>query len=88
MALQKDIVLNTGVTVSYHRINSITETQVDVLSYLNQQARLDGKSAIQSVSYAIPSFTEDELKVQGNSPKVLAYTYLKTLEGFSGSTDI
>ena len=86
MALQKDYVTKQGVTGTYHKVNeTLINIEVDV--YLNADTRKAGSSFLERLQFE-KTFTEDELKVEGKSRKVLAYEYLKTLNEYSNSTDV
>lgn len=94
MALVKEIVLENGVTVNYHRIvsvNNITNKQslIEVASYTNKAKREDEKLKLVNkepmnifihTEYLSKEYTQD-LNVN------TAYNHLKTLEKFKGFID-
>lgn len=89
MALNKTILLNNGITVSYHRVVSVTNVTnkisiIEVASYTSSEKRQDEKEALKNnksmnvfidTTYINKEYTPD-LDV------VSAYTYLKTLDKF------
>ena len=89
MALIKSRNTKYGVTGEYNRIVSISNEMIEVAIYSSKSDRNNGKSMLQKSTYVIPSnlITELELRRDGNSPKVIAYTYLKTLSDFESATD-
>ena len=96
MALIKDKETNFGITATYHRIENIRhERTIYVGSYLDKNARDNSKSPLETSQFYLPTpeeitdlgISEDRLKLEGNSPKILAYEYLKTLDDFSDATD-
>lgn len=88
MALGKDKILDTGITASYHKITDVSATSIIVEVYKDGTARGAGSKPVTGMNYPIDGFTEDELKLEGNSPLVLAYEYLKTLDDYSDATDV
>lgn len=87
MALKKDIELNTGVIASYHMISSINknydisrgyEYSVGIETYLNEQARVNGKACIERSTEIVP--TADSL------PEI--YALLKQTEKYKNSEDL
>lgn len=95
MALQKDVVMDNGLILSYHRINTVTihtnnQNIIEVTSYLNEKERQKEKDAMEkeepfniytkTTIYVLPY--DKEFSV------VKAYEYLKTLEQFQGSIDV
>lgn len=94
MAIIKNITLENGVEVNYHRVvsvNNITNNSsiVEVGSYTSKSKRLEEKEKIAhqepmnifiSTEYMSLPYNED-LNV------VSAYDYLKTLDKFSGCED-
>lgn len=94
MALIKEIELENGVKVNYHRIvsvNSITnqKTLIEVASYTSKSKREEEKEAIKNSTemnvfidgkYISTDF-DKELNVDS------AYVYLKTLDLFNNSVD-
>lgn len=95
MALEKNIKMDNGLTLSYHRINNVlihTNNQIviEVSSYLNSEERLREKDALEknepfnvyinTSTYNLP-YDEEFSVVKG-------YEYLKTLDLFFGSKDV
>ena len=91
MALFKEIELNDGVVVQYHRIVSINKitnhsTILEIASYINEQKRngeIDGTMIDLYKKTEYISVDYDEL-----SNITDWYDYLKTTEKYSGATDI
>ena len=91
MALYKPIRQADGVTTNYHRvlfcqITTNRQNSIAVVSYVDDQARIDEKSNTidqpyqKSVTYEtayLPSMTIE-----------MAYEYLKTLPEFEGAKDV
>ena len=82
---------------AYHRITTILVDQdrqsafVYVASYINQQARTDGKRPFGGGGYecANPTFVPDFLPAAPVANVVgQGYGYLKTLPAFAGATDV
>jgi len=88
MALKKNILLNCGVTANYSKID-LQGTTILISHYLSEDARLSGKSPLLTdiINPAINIFIESELKKDGNSPLVIAYKYIKTLDEYTGAVD-
>lgn len=95
MALQKDITLENGITLSYHRIAEIQNiindnTKLKVISYINKEQRskevLPTDYSLREDIYKLISFEElpynDTLTIQE------AYDYLKTIEKYSDAEDV
>lgn len=93
MALQKEIKLNNGIIVNYHRIvsvNNITNEKsiIEVASYINSENRNNEKTSdnsfinlfIASKYYNFPY--DKDLTIDK------AYTNLKTLDDFKNSIDV
>ena len=90
MALYKEIRQDDGVVTRYHRILFLQHTvnrqnSIAVLSYVDDTAREDEKSAILAQPY-VKSVTyetdyDEEMTIE------TAYEYLKTLPKFEGATD-
>lgn len=94
MALIKEITLNNGITVNYHRIasvNNITNQSsiIEIQSYTNKTKRLEEKEALQNSQpmniYIHTEYLNKEYTQTLDCSK--AYEYLKTLEKFAGYTD-
>ena len=94
MALIKEIELNNGVKVNYHRIvsvNNITNhvSIIEVASYTSKEKREQEKEAFEKGKF-IDVFKETkfiEKEYEEDLNVVSAYEYLKTLPEFSGCTD-
>lgn len=97
MALQKEIILDNGIILNYHRIvsiNKITNNSniIEVASYINadkRQEEIEYYSENDNASMNVfintvfinKEYDEDETIAD-------TYTYLKTLEMFENSEDI
>ncbi len=94
MALIKSITLANGVNVNYHRIvsvNNITnlESVIELASYTSKEKRQEEKTAIQN-HQSMNVFINTKYMSVTYNPSLnvnTAYSYLKTLEQFSGYTD-
>lgn len=93
MALNKEITLNSGVTITYHRISSISVRKVKdeifevtfvVNSYVNDSYRQTGVS----VSQEQYSFNVTKAQLETLSIYDLSYKYLKSLSKFESSQDV
>jgi hypothetical protein len=95
MALRKEITLNNGVVLSYHKIGSIRVSQTEeknyelfifVDSYVNQDKREE------SLNYAVESNGYDVIvakpDVESTPIFTIAYEALKTLPIFDGAVDV
>lgn len=94
MGLKKEITLDNGVSVNYHRIvsiNNITNvsTIIEVASYTSEEKRQEEKTAIENATemnvfidteYINKEYTEN-LTIKE------AYKYLKTLDKFKDAID-
>ena len=94
MAILKEIILDSGIPVNYHRVvsvNNITNQTsiIEVGSYVSKNKRLEEKEKLAnnekmnvfiSTKYLHKEYTQ-------NLNVVSAYDYLKTLEEFSGAVD-
>jgi len=91
MALQKDIELDNGITVSYHRIVSINKITnkdelIEVASYINETQRekeqaIPGSNVFIYTHYFNKEYDKDETIDD-------VYEYLKTLEIFKDAEDV
>ena len=94
MALIKEIELNNGVKVNYHRVvsvNNITNhaSIIEIASYTSKEKREQEKEAFERKEF-IDVFKETkfiEKEYEEDLNVVSAYEYLKTLPEFSGCTD-
>ena len=94
MALIKEIELNNGVKVNYHRIVSVNNVTnhasiIEIASYTSKEKREQEKEAFEKGEFVDvfkeTQFIEKEYEEELNV--VSAYSYLKTLDKFSGSID-
>lgn len=94
MALKKDIVLENGITVKYHRINRIDirineVILISVISYLNDTEREREKEYKPDESN-LNIFKKEWIKENEYKDKYSikeAYEYLKTLDQFKDAVD-
>ena len=94
MALIKEIELENGVKVNYHRIVSVNNVTnhasiIEVASYTSKEKREQEKEAFAKDEF-IDVFKETkfiEKEYEEDLNVVSAYEYLKTLPEFSGCTD-
>ena len=97
MALQKTIIKNNGVEMSYHRITGVdlmVETNsndedslrlmIRLQSYLNEEYR-DRNCPIDSEYYMIPLSTDESTEISGI--RQFAYAKLKELPEWSDAVD-
>lgn len=97
MALKKDITLNNGIVLNYHRIvsvNAITNqaTKIEVASYVNEEQRNKEKNWYETggledmnvfiVTNVYTTEYNNGLNVDN------AYEYIKELDQFVGSEDV
>ena len=94
MALTKEIILDNGIPVNYHRVvsvNNITNQSsiIEVASYVNQSKRLEEKENLknnaQSNIFIHSQYIGKEYEETFNV--VSAYHYLKSLDKFAGASD-
>lgn len=94
MALIKEITLENGVSVNYHRVvsvNNITNhaSIIEVASYTNSEKREEEKEKLASKE-PMNIFISTEYLDKEYTQKLdvdAAYEYLKTLDKFAGATD-
>ena len=94
MALIKEIELENGVKVNYHRIVSVNNVTnhasiIEIASYTSKEKREQEKEAFERKEF-IDVFKETkfiEKEYEEDLNVVSAYEYLKTLPEFSGCTD-
>lgn len=94
MALIKEIELENGIKVNYHRIVSVNNVTnhasiIEVASYTSKEKREQEKEAFEKGKF-IDAFKETkfiEKEYEEDLNVVSAYEYLKTLPEFSGCTD-
>lgn len=94
MALKKQIELENGVTVNYHRIvsiNKITNVSniIEVASYTNQAKREEEKEAIENSIEMNVFINTQYINSEYDEKSTIenTYEYIKTLEKFSGAED-
>jgi hypothetical protein len=91
MALIKEVLLDTGVTVSYHKIAVVNVNYhlvigwVVVYSFVDKDTQLEGMKPVQEQVIDLPA----SLITASPSGVMLpeAYAYIKQLEFFTGSID-
>lgn len=97
MALKKDITLENGIVLNYHRVlsvNNITNQNsiIEVASYVNEEQRnkekewYENKEQTDMNVFINTNFYSEEYNKTLNVDN--AYDYLKTLEEFKGAEDI
>lgn len=94
MALNKEIVLENGITVNYHRIvsvNNITNhvSVIEIASYTSEAKRKEEQTALAN-NQPMNVFISTEYLNKEYTPTLnvdTAYAYLKTLDKFSGAED-
>lgn len=94
MALNKEIVLENGITVNYHRIvsvNNITNhvSVIEIASYTSAEKRKEEQTALAN-NQPMNVFISTEYLNKEYTPTLnvdTAYAYLKTLDKFSGAED-
>jgi hypothetical protein len=95
MALQKSIILDSGVTVTYHRVvsvNNITNSAsiIEVASYTSAAKRQEEVTKLANHE-PMNIFIETEyisLAYDATLDVTAAYTYLLTLDKYSGATTV
>lgn len=94
MALIKEITLDNGITVNYHRVvsvNNITNhaSIIEIASYTSKEKRQEEKTALANHLPMNIFIHSDYMAIEYNPTLNVnsAYNYLKTLEKFSGYTD-
>lgn len=94
MALIKQIVLDNGIPVTYHRVvsvNNITNHSsiIEIASYVNKAKREEEKEALKNNESMDVFINSDYQEIPYNQTLNVdtAYEYLKTLEMFEGSED-
>lgn len=98
MALQKQIELDNGIIVNYHRIVSINkitniQTIIEVASYISKEKREEEinyyKSTDENKSMNVWMYTTYiHTEYNANMTIENAYKYLKTIEKFENAEDI
>lgn len=100
MALKKEIVLDNGITVNYHRIVSLSKitnqsNMIEVASYTSKEKREEEKEAIkkgQESGEAISTnifIDTTYINKEYNETEAIedSYSYLKTLDKFKNAED-
>lgn len=95
MALNKEIVLDNGVAVNYHRIVTLAvvtniQNTIEVASYTSEEKRLEEQEAIESgEEHNVFIHTQFiEAPYNQNMSIETAYDHLKTLPQFENSEDV
>lgn len=98
MALKKEIILKSGITVNYHRIvsiNKITNNQIiiEVASYINESKRQEQIDYYNSAdaNKAMDVFIDTTyVNTEYDENKTIQdyYDYLKTTEKFENAKDV
>lgn len=98
MALQKEIILNNGIILQYHRIVSINKitnntTIIEIGSYINKEQRekeleyYNSKDMNKTMNvYIFTNYIEKEYNEKDTIDEI--YKYLKTIEIFKDSVDV
>lgn len=92
MAIKKNIELDNGITLTYHRIVRIQsiinyDSMIELQSYMSQQNRLREKGNPSNVDiYTEASYYNIPYDPELNVTK--AYEYIKSLPEFEGAEDI
>lgn len=93
MALQKEIETDSGVTVSYHKIEStninwhIKEVSFTVSSYKDQEARINGKCAVERSDISL--LKDDFMIIDNFNILETLYNWFKVnAVGFNDAVDV
>ena len=95
MALNKQIILNNGISVNYHRIvsiNKITNTSnlIEIASYTSKEKREEEKQAILNGTdmnvFIETQYINTDYNETNNIEDI--YKYLKTTEQFKNAEDV
>ena len=94
MALIKEIELDNGIKVNYHRVVSVNNVTnhasiIEVGSYTSKSKREEEKNAIENHEDMNVFVSTEYINVPYNSEMDVssAYDYIKTLEKYSGAID-
>jgi hypothetical protein len=94
MALIKEIVLDSGIPVNYHRVvsvNNITNhaSIIEVASYTSAEKRKEEKTALQNNEGMNVFIYTEYMSIPYNAEMNVnsAYEYLKTIEKYSDAED-
>lgn len=95
MALSKNIELNNGITVNYHRVVSVNNVTnqtsiIEIASYTSKSKRDEEKLKLTNKEPMNIFINTEYMNINYNKNLNVdaAYNYLKTLEKFSNSTDV
>lgn len=96
MALSKDVTLPNGVTVTYHRIVTLTvftnvSNLIEVCSYTTPEKREEERAALASDDPRMDVYMHTrvyEAPYDQTMTVADAYGYLKTLDDFEGASDV
>lgn len=95
MAIQKEIELESGVIVSYHRIVSLNKITnncnlIEVASYTSKEKREEEKKAIEDGTEMNVFIETDYINKEYNETETIenAYDYLKTLDKYKDAKNI
>lgn len=95
MALQKEIVLDNGITVNYHRIVSVNNVTnhasiIEIASYTNEVKRLEEKEKLANNEPMNIFISTEYLNTEYDKNLNVdnGYDYLKTIDKFKDSKDI
>ena len=94
MAILKEIILDSGIPVNYHRVvsvNNITNHSsiIEIASYTSKEKRQEEKTKL-AAKESMNIFISTEYLSKEYTPTFnvdTAYEYLKTLEKFAGAKD-
>ena len=95
MALKKEIELENGITINYHRITSINKvtnntTVIEVSGYISEEKRQEEIEALQNgteMNVFIHTMFFNKEYVENETIKDL-YSYLKTIDVFKNAEDV
>lgn len=95
MALLKEIELDNGVIVNYHRIVSINKVTnhsniIEIASYTSEEKRQEEIEALQNANEMNVFIDTTYISKEYNEDETIedTYSYLKTLDKFQDSVDI
>lgn len=95
MALSKNITLDNGITVKYHRVSSITQiinhaTIIETASYTSEDKRLDEKQATETGSEMNVYINTERISIpyDSNLNITSAYEYLLTTPKYKKATRV
>ena len=95
MALNKEIELDNGIVVTYHRIASIHKITnnsclLEIASYINESKREEEKRALETNSPMNIFIYTDYISKEYDEDETIKdlYEYLKTIDKFADATDI